>query len=392
MAVVVSQEQNEAKKFKAEGLDITSHRKRMVKEDLAEKFKDPDDFLQIVFVCNMWMTGFDVPSLSTIYMDKPLKNHALMQAIARANRVFKEKQAGFIVDYSNIFRDLKKALAIYAPSTVPGYVDLPIESKDKLVGFLRDFIKDMDNFLLEQKIDPSEIIASHGLDKLALLDQAQSNLVANENLKKNFLEKAGIVTKTYSAILPHRDASEFSATVALYQELVKEIRSLDPRVDISSVVHAIESVLDKSVATEGYVIDESQEVRLIDLRSINFEKLRRRFEERRNNADIERLKNILSFNLKEMVRLNSSRIDYQEKFQKLIDDYNSGSSNHDKYLDDLVRFGEHLSEEERRALGESLTEEQLALFDKLRKSVLSETDKDQLKKVAKNLLADFATS
>lgn len=108
MAVVISQEQNEAKKFKEKGLDIIPHRKRMVTEDLAKLFKDPVSNFKIVFVCNMWMTGFDVPCLATIYLDKPMKNHTLMQAIARTNRVFQEKQAGFIVDYINVFRDLKK--------------------------------------------------------------------------------------------------------------------------------------------------------------------------------------------------------------------------------------------------------------------------------------------
>ncbi len=114
MAVVVSQEQNEIDKFKKLGLDIAKHRKRMVKEDLATKFKDSDDPFRIVFVCAMWMTGFDVKPLSTIYLDKPLRNHTLMQTIARANRVFRDKANGLIVDYIGIFRNLQKALAIYA--------------------------------------------------------------------------------------------------------------------------------------------------------------------------------------------------------------------------------------------------------------------------------------
>lgn len=99
MAVVVSQSQNEIEDFKKKGLDIAVHRRRIVKEDLDTKFKDPDDPFRIVFVCAMWMTGFDVPSCSTIYLDKPMRNHTLMQAIARANRVFREKLNGLVVDY-----------------------------------------------------------------------------------------------------------------------------------------------------------------------------------------------------------------------------------------------------------------------------------------------------
>lgn len=113
MAVVVSQSQNEIKELADKGLDIRPHRKRMVEEDLDERFKDANDPLRLVFVCAMWITGFDVPSCSTIYLDKPMKNHTLMQTIARANRNFPGKEAGFIVDYVGVFRNLQKALAIY---------------------------------------------------------------------------------------------------------------------------------------------------------------------------------------------------------------------------------------------------------------------------------------
>src|SRR5437899_12377636 len=120
MAVVVSQSKNEAEDLKKKGADIRPHRKRLVTEDLETKFKDADDPLRIVFVCAMWMTGFDVPSCSTIYLDKPLRNHTLMQTIARANRVFEDKVNGLIVDYVGVFRDLQKGLSIYAGGGVGG--------------------------------------------------------------------------------------------------------------------------------------------------------------------------------------------------------------------------------------------------------------------------------
>ena len=113
MAVVVSQGQNEIAEMAEKGLDIRPHRKRMVEEDLETKFKNPDDPFRLVFVCAMWMTGFDVPSCSTLYLDKPMRNHTLMQTIARANRVYPGKVSGLIVDYAGVFRNLEKALAIY---------------------------------------------------------------------------------------------------------------------------------------------------------------------------------------------------------------------------------------------------------------------------------------
>ena len=281
----------------------------MVGEELAEIFKKPDGNLQVVYVCNMWMTGFDVPSLSTMYLDKPMKNHTLMQAIARANRVYKDKQAGFIIDYIDIFRELKKALAIYADHVSEGIVDLPIQSKDKLVEALRNYIKELNTFLLRLGIESGKIIGAEKLTKNALLDQALSALVTNDQTKKAFLERAGQAIKVYSAILPHPDATEFSSEILLFQELSKEIRSLDPQADIEGVIRSLEPVLDTSIESSRYIIDESIKRETIDLAKIDFKAVRKQFEKKRSNADLDRLRNILSFKLKEMVRLNSSRID-----------------------------------------------------------------------------------
>src|SRR5207245_2510680 len=128
--------QNEVEDLEKKGADIRPHRQRMMKEDLALKFKDPDDPLRIVFVCSMWMTGFDAPSCSTIYLDKPMRNHTLMQTIARANRVFPNKENGLIVDYIGVFRDLERALAIYGAATAEAAVDSLIQDKRELVAAL----------------------------------------------------------------------------------------------------------------------------------------------------------------------------------------------------------------------------------------------------------------
>ncbi len=388
MAVVLSFEnsQNEIKKFRDGGLEIIKHRKRMKQEDLAEKFKNPEDNFKIVFVCHMWMTGFDVECLSTIYLDKPMKNHTLMQAIARANRVFRDKQAGFILDYINVFINLKKALAIYAQPLPGGQEDIPIQSKDNLVNTLKDRIKKINAFLKTHSINHEEIIGTTGMKKIKLLDDAVSSLVVNEETKKNFLLTAGSAIKIYKAILPHKSASEFSSNIALYQELIREIKSLDPEVDISRVIHDIQNVLDESISSKGYILKEAEEKKTIDLSKIDFDALRKQFEKKRTNTEIERLKNILAFKLKEMLRLNSMRIDYQEKFQALIDDYNLGSINQETFFKELIKFSKSLDSEERRKISENLTEEELALFDKLKKPKLSEKEKNQIKKVAKNLL------
>ncbi len=386
MAVVISNEQNEIKKFKEKKLDITKHRKRMVEEELAEKFKNPKDPFKLVFICSMWMTGFDAPSVSTIYLDKPMKNHTLMQAIARANRVFKEKQAGFIVDYINVFRNLEKALAIYATPTGGGTVDIPVNAKEKLVESLRDFIKELNKHLTKQNIDYETIIKAEGMDKYPLLEKALSAIVASDHIKKDFLTKAGNAVKIYKAILPHKSASEFNKYIFLYKELIKEIRALDPEVNIDDVLSKIQDVLDTSIASKEYIIKESKTKKIIDISKIDFEALKTKFEKNRDNAQLERLKNILSFKLKEMINLNNTRVDYLKKFQDLVDEYNSGSSNNEKFFEKLVEFSKELSAEEKRHISENLSEEELALFDKLKKPKLSEKELKQVKNVSKELL------
>jgi len=388
MAVVLtlSNNQNEIKKFKKQGLEIIRHRKRMKEEDLAENFKDPKNNLKIVFVCHMWMTGFDVPSLSTIYLDKPMKNHTLMQAIARANRIFEDKQAGFIIDYINVFRNLKKALAIYAQPLPGGKEDVPIHSKDQLVEELRKQIKKINKFLTNNSINYGKIQKTKGMNKIKFLEEAVSNLVIKENIKKDFLTEAGSSIKIYKAILPHKQASEFIADIEFYNELIKQIKSLDPETDISGVVHNLKEILDKSVSSKGYEIKESDKSKLIDLSKIDFEKLKKQFEKNQTGSDMERLKNVISFKLKEMIKLNSLRINYQEKFQELIDEYNRGSINQKRTFEELLKMFEELSEEEKRHVKENLSEEELALFDKLKKTKLTKEDEIKVKKVAKDLL------
>ena len=164
MAVVVSQSLNEVDDLRARGVDIAPHRQRMNTQDMDAKFKNPEDPFRIVFVCAMWMTGFDVPSCSTIYLDKPQRNHTLMQTIARANRVFKDKVNGLIVDYIGIFRNLEKALAIYAEGTDPEGTNPegknPIRDKSELVEELRGKIAEIQEFCANLDVDLDQINAA----------------------------------------------------------------------------------------------------------------------------------------------------------------------------------------------------------------------------------------
>jgi len=389
MAVVVSQGQNEIAEMADKGLDIKPHRKRMVDEDLETKFKNPDDPFRLVFVCAMWMTGFDVPSCSTLYLDKPMRNHTLMQTIARANRVYPGKVSGLIVDYAGVFRNLEKALAIYGAG---GGGSKPVEDKAALAAALRQALADTTGLCTENGVSLDAIRAAEGFDRIALLDDAVESLVASDEIKRRYLDLANNVYRLYKAVLPDPAAREFTMAVLPIEVIADKIRALTPPADISQVMQQVESLLDRSIATEGYVIREPEaafgEDHWIDLSGIDFEKLAEKFKTGRKRTINEKLKGTVAQKLMGMVRLNRTRMDYLERFQELIDAYNAGSLNAEEFFQQLMNFARSLNEEEKRAVGEQLDEEELALFDLLTKPEIKMTDaeRDRVKATARELL------
>jgi type I restriction enzyme R subunit len=387
MAVVVSQSQNEVADFQAMGLDITPHRLRMVREDLETKFKDPESQLRLVFICAMWITGFDVPCCSTIYLDKPMRNHTLMQTIARANRVFGQKVNGLIVDYVGVFRDLQKALAIYGAAG--GGAGSPVEDKKDLIRRLREAVAETTEFLGERKVEAAGILAAAGLSRVKLLDEAVEAVLVNDESKRKYLSLAAYVRRLYLAILPDVRAGEFAPVVTLLGVIAEKIRSLMPPVDISDVMKSVSDLLDRSIATDGYIIRAAkEEPQYLDLSKIDFDALRKHFVKSRKRMEIERLRSSIEAKLARMVGLNKSRLDFQEKFERLIDEYNAGSRNAEEIYEELLEFVKQLNVEERRHIVEQLTEEELALFDILMKPRLEMTRKEELevKKVATEML------
>jgi type I restriction enzyme R subunit len=391
MAVVVSQSQNEIEDMRAKGIDIARHRRRMVREDLDEKFKNPKDPFRIVFVCAMWMTGFDVPCCSTIYLDKPMRNHTLMQTIARANRVFGEKKNGLIVDYVGVFRNLQKALAIYGSDYGGGVKegDTPLKDKSELVEELRKAMADAEQFCKENEINLEAIEQAKGFDRVKLLDDAVDKLVVNDQTKRKYLLLASTVVQIFKAILPDPAATELSNRCRLISVISAKIRSLIPQADISEVMGEVETLLDNSIAAEGYIIHEVPEEKLIDLSTIDFEALKKQFEKSRKHIEVEKLRGAISSKLANMVRLNRTRIDFYEKFREMIEEYNAGSLNADEFFGRLLKFAKELDHEEKRGISEHLSEEELTIFDLLTKPEMSLTEKEkkQVKKVAKELLA-----
>ena len=391
MAVVVSSSQNEIEDFRKLGLDIAPHRRRMVKEDLETRFKDADDPFRIVFVCAMWMTGFDVPSCSTIYLDKPMRNHTLMQTIARANRVFGDKVNGLIVDYVGVFRNLQKALAIYGSGSGGGVGegDTPVQDKSALVEQLKQALEETEKFCGDAGADLSAIEVAEGFGRIKLLDNAVEVILVSDKSKKKYLSLADNVNRLFKAVLPDFAANEFGPRRKLIIVIADKIRSLVPKVDISEVMQAVDELLDDAIAAAGYVMPGEYEEHLVDLSQIDFDALRAKFcDGNRKRTEAEKLKGALTRKINEMVRLNKSRMDYLEKLKDMIDEYNSGASKIDEFFENLLALANELTEEEKRGIAENLTEEELALFDLLAKPriELTRNEEKQVKEVAQELL------
>ncbi len=391
MAVVVSPGQNEIDELRQKGVDITPHRTRMNTEDLDTKFKDPDDPFRIVFVCAMWITGFDVPSCSTIYLDKPQRNHTLMQTIARANRVYGDKNNGLIVDYIGVFRDLEKALAIYATGADLEGNQKPIADKSELIEKLRAAIAEITEFCCGLGIDLDEAQTDDAFQNIAQINDAMERILINDETKKRYLQLATNVTKLYKAILPDPDAHEFTRICQLIYIIAKKIRNLTPPADISDVMTEVEEVLDRSIAPEGYLIEipaDGYNTEQIDLSQIDFEQLSERFNTEHKRVEAEKLRGAINSKLTAMIRLNRSRMDYQEKFEQMIAEYNAGTIGVEDYFQGLFDFVNDLNVEDQRAIAEELSEEELAVFDLLtqREPHLTAPERDEVKAAVKEML------
>ncbi|HRB16944.1 MAG TPA: type I restriction endonuclease subunit R [Nitrospira sp.] len=391
MALIVSAAQNEISDMKKLGLDIAPHRKRMNDEALDEKFKEAKDPLRLVFVCAMWLTGFDAPSCSTIYLDKPMRNHTLMQTIARANRVFPGKHSGLIVDYANVFASLEKALAIYAKGRGG---EQPIRDKQKLVESLRQAIAEAEAFCLAQGVSLAEIeqTPAGSLDRLTKIAEAVECLISPDPLRKDFLGHEGWVRTLFRAVKPDPSALECASRVACLTTIAETIRERtgEGPADISAVMADLNKILDASVAADGFHIPQGKSGHgVIDLTKIDFEALAKRFgKSKTRNIDLEQLKAAIRSQLNTLVRLNRTRADYLTKFEELIESYNAGSRNIEELFKELLALSRSLNDEQERHVRERLSEEELVVFDILTRPApqLSVEERAEVKKVARDML------
>jgi len=399
ICVVVSSEQNEIQKFQKWDLDIEPHRDKMNKENLEARFKEENDPFRFVIVCAMWITGFDVPTLSTLYLDKPLKSHTLMQAIARANRISEGKNNGLIVDYIETYTALLDALAMYGTGgqTEGNRKDEkekpPLEPNTELINLLEDTIAAAESFLLQEvNFDLQELINADGLHKLAAMEKAVNSVYTNDETKRKFQVLAREVFKKYKALQPHKALNQYAPRKNAIDVIYTAIEDNIESADVADIMRKIQNVVDESI--ENMVAESGHnESKIIDLSGLDFDLLEQYFLKTKNkNAAVQSLKDKIEKQLKQMVERNPLTVDYYKRYQEIIEEYNRGKDEVviKETFRKLIELVNSYSEEEADTKREGLTDEQKAIFDILRHGKkLEEKEKNEIKKISVELLEEL---
>jgi len=412
MAVVISEEQGEVEKFRRWDLDIIPHR-RLIKEgiDLPEQmqkrprfrnmqrmtlddaFKEDEHPFRIAIVCAMWLTGFDVPSLSTLYLDKPLRAHTLMQAIARANRVNEGKNNGMIVDYCGILRNLRKALATFAGTgdagrrSEEGEIE-PAKPEEELLADLAEAIGLVRAFLAGRDASLDEIISRTGFERNAAILAAKEAANENDETRKRFEIMCRAVFEKFKACIntagvnAHRDDRD--AISIIYRSLQQDRDTAD----IAGIIRDLHQIVDEAIMTrEGGVCEG---ITPYDISRIDFDRLRQEFERSpAKNTTVQNLRQAIEKRLLRLMQQNPLRTDFQQHYEVIVAGYNREKDRVtiEKTFEALMRFVAEIEEEESRAMREGLDEETLAIFDLLKRPDLAPADIRRIKGVAAGLLA-----
>lgn len=389
VCVVVSSEQNEVDKFKKMELDIAVHRKKIVERNLEKEFKDAENPFRLAIVCAMWITGFDAQCVSTVYLDKPIKGHTLMQTIARANRVYDdEKENGLIVDYGNVYEQLEKAYSIYGEGSKGKPSEKgsgkPVEKLVELEGDLADAIKEVKEYLATLNFDLKDLVGIKAMQKIAKLKEAADCVCLNETTRTAFEISARNVFRKYKALYPEKEVKpyikEFNAIEAIYNQLNQKVKSAD----ITQIMMELQSIVSDSVLVKDNE-DVDEDGVYVDLSTLDFQKLKAAFAKApRKNTITYNLQQAIEKKLEQMLKENPLRLEFYDRYKEIITKYNEGKDleNTIQAFDNLSNFIKDLTVEDSRAVRENLkNNEILAIFDLLRKG--KDLEGKELKKVKK---------
>ena len=397
--IVISEAQNEVRDFQKWGFNIIPHRMVMKtgfqtpdgkRVPVEEAFKDPQHPFRVAIVCAMWLTGFDVECLATLYIDKPMKSHNLMQAIARANRVFPGKDCGVIVDYNGMLKSLREALAQYALGDEDdggGVIVAPIE---ELVASLLQAIEAAENHLLGLGFDPARLHGATGFDRIEALRDAVDVLYTSDEAKRRFEIMARQVFIRFKALLMEPSVLAYAERHDNLETIYKKLQDRRDTADVTEVLKELHRIVNEAIRAATLGGDHAEGL-TVDLSQIDFEKLRNEFASKvsRKHAALQDIRDVVEHKLGQILARNPMLMDYYKKYQEIIADYNreKDRATVEATFAQLVSLAASLDTEQRRAAEEGLSDEALALFDLLFKDNISKKDRERLKQASRGLLS-----
>jgi type I restriction enzyme R subunit len=399
IAIIISEAQNEVADFKRWGFDIIPHRALMKRGfdtsdgeriDVESAFKDPQHKFRIAIVCAMWLTGFDVECLSTLYIDKPMKAHTLMQAIARANRVYPGKDFGLIVDYNGMLKSLREALAQYAfgddgndGSDVIG----PVEER---VQALLEAIEATEFHLRSLGFNPAILVGSKGFTRIAGIKDAVEAVYTTDESKRRFEILGRQVFIRFKSLLMEPTAFTYAERHDNIEAIYKKLTERRDTADVTALLKELHRIVNEAIRTQTPGRDQAEGL-IFDLSQIDLEKLRAEFAKKvqRKATAVQDIRDILEQKLAEMLARNPSRMDYQRKYEAIVADYNreKDRTTVEETFRRLLDLVHSLDEEQKRATREGLEEDELALFDLLQKDGLDKPSRERVKQASRALLA-----
>jgi type I restriction enzyme R subunit len=400
-AVVVSEEQGEVKRFQDWNLDIKPHRK-LLKEgfeltdgkriDVETAFKREDHPFRVAVICAMWLTGFDVPSLATLYLDKPLKAHTLMQAVARANRVNEGKSNGLIVDYCGILKNLRKALATFAGQKDTGRdgkggEEDPTRPEEELLESLKEAVALVRSFLTDRGASLDAIVTQTGFARNAAIVRAKEAANENDETRKRFEVMCREVFNKFRACITIDGVNEHRHDRDAVNIIYKSLQEDREQADISDIIRELHKVVEQAITT---ITPSNGPSVVYDISKIDFDRLRQEFERTpAKKTTVQNLRYVIEQRLQRLIAQNPLRTNFQGHYEEIVHEYNQEKDRVtiEHTFEALLRFVKELDEEEARAIREGLDVESVAVYDLLRKPDLNAKEIARIKQIAVELLA-----
>ena len=363
------------------------HTTKQQRRDLADRMRDPSDPLKIVIVINMWLTGFDVPCLHTMYIDKPMRGHNLMQAIARVNRVFKDKPGGLVVDYLGIATDLKKALSFYSDSGGKGdptedieqAIEVMLEKLEIVQQMFNEESKTQKDILVEEpaayyrgsyKFNYNRFFTGTPQEKLSIILQAEEHILGLQDGKNRFVREVTLLSQAFALSMPHEQAMEIKEEVAFFQAVKARLVKFDTPgkgKPYSEIETAIKQIVDEAITSDKVIdIFEAAGIEKPELSILSDEFLLEVQGMSHKNLAIELLKKILNDEIKSRLRTNLVKSKkFLEMLESAIKKYQNNLLTTAQIIEELIRIAKEVKEADKDAEKLGLSTEEVAFYNAL---------------------------